>query len=81
MSCRGEGLPYIGVKLAKATLVPIARTDRYIVLSDVCSIHVSSISVREEARLSMAPPRSSQFHQQQIQLQTEQHKSEFQTIQ
>ncbi|CAF4224223.1 unnamed protein product [Rotaria magnacalcarata] len=51
--------------MAKATLVPIARTGPYIVLSDVCSIHVSSMSVREEARLSMAPPSSSQFHQQQ----------------
>ncbi|CAM4850570.1 unnamed protein product [Rotaria magnacalcarata] len=39
MSYRGEGLPYIGVKLAKITLVPIARTDRYIVLPVVCSIH------------------------------------------
>ncbi|CAF5112967.1 unnamed protein product [Rotaria magnacalcarata] len=65
MSYRGEGLPYIGVKLAKAPLVTIARTGRYIVLSDVCSIHVSSMSVREKARLSMAPPSSSQFHQQQ----------------
>ncbi|CAF4170056.1 unnamed protein product [Rotaria magnacalcarata] len=66
MSYRGEGLPYIGVKLAKITLVPIARTDRYIVLPVVCSIHVSSMSVREEARLSMAPPSSSRFLQQQI---------------
>ncbi|CAM4839240.1 unnamed protein product [Rotaria magnacalcarata] len=33
-SYRGEGLPYIGVKLAKAILVPIARTGRYIDLPD-----------------------------------------------
>ncbi|CAF4726737.1 unnamed protein product, partial [Rotaria magnacalcarata] len=75
MSYRGEGLPYIGVKQAQATLVPIARTGRYIVLSDVCSIHVRFVSVREEAHLSMAPPSSSQFHQQQIQLQTKQPKN------
>ncbi|CAF5125857.1 unnamed protein product [Rotaria magnacalcarata] len=50
---------------AKVTLVPIARTGRYIVLPEVCDIHASSMSVREEARLSMAPPRSSPFLQQQ----------------
>ncbi|CAF5118980.1 unnamed protein product, partial [Rotaria magnacalcarata] len=66
MSYRGEGFPYIGVKLAKATLVPIARTGRYIVLPVVCSIHVSSMSVCEEARLSTAPPSLPQFHQQQL---------------
>ncbi|CAM4924963.1 unnamed protein product [Rotaria socialis] len=73
MSYRGEGLPYIGVKLAKATLVPIARTCRYIVLSDVCSIHF--LVARATINCSF------QFHQQQIQLQTEQHKIEFETIQ
>ncbi|CAF4950449.1 unnamed protein product, partial [Rotaria magnacalcarata] len=67
-SYRGEGLPYIGVKLAKATLVPIARTGRYIDLPVVCSIHARSMSVREEVRLSMAPSSSSRFLQQQIPL-------------
>ncbi|CAF4688108.1 unnamed protein product [Rotaria magnacalcarata] len=66
MSYRGEGFPYIGVKLAKATLVPIASTGRYIDLPAVCSIHASSMSVREEARLSMAPPSSSRILQQRI---------------
>ncbi|CAM2721607.1 unnamed protein product, partial [Rotaria socialis] len=52
---RKEGLPYIGVKLAKRILVSIPRTCRYIDLSVVCSIHVTSLSVLEEPRLSMAP--------------------------
>ncbi|CAF4502126.1 unnamed protein product, partial [Rotaria magnacalcarata] len=47
-------------------LVPIARTGRYIDLPVVCSIHARSMSVREEVCLSMVPPSSSRFLQQQL---------------
>ncbi|CAF5190477.1 unnamed protein product, partial [Rotaria magnacalcarata] len=62
---RETGQGYLGPVARTGYLGPVARTGPYIDLPVVCSIHVSSMSVRKELRLSTAPPSSSRFHQQQ----------------